>query len=63
MVMVQNVSDEPVPALLEINSQSFGLLNEFLESLEKDKISSTLVRLSVGKNDSQALTILFAAIF
>lgn len=63
MIMVRNIADEPVPALLEINPQSFDHLNEFLESVEKDKISSTMVRLAVGKNEQAALTVQFAAIF
>lgn len=63
MVMVQNVQDEPMPALLEINQQSFDPLKEFIESIGEKKVASTLVKLSVGKNEKEALTILFAAIF
>jgi hypothetical protein len=63
MVMVQNVQDKPMPALLEINQQSFEPLKEFVESIGEKKVASTLVRLSVGKNEKEALTILFAAIF
>lgn len=63
MVMVQNIAEKPVPALLEINQQSFDHLKAFLESVEQDKISSTMVRLSVGENEKHALTVLFATLF
>jgi hypothetical protein len=63
MVMVQNVDGEPIPALLEINQQSFGNLKKFVDSIGEKEIASTLVKLSVGKNEKEALTVLFATIF
>jgi hypothetical protein len=63
MVMVQNVDGESIPALLEINQQSFGNLKKFVDSIGEKEIASTLVMLSVGKNEKEALTVLFATIF
>lgn len=63
MVMLRNIATEPVPALLEINTQSFEHLQALIDSLEPQQVASTLVKLTVGKNEKEALTVLFAAIF
>ncbi len=63
MLMIQNIGDEPVPALLEINPQSFEHLQALIDSLDQRQIASTLVKLTVGKNEKEALTVLFATMF
>ena len=63
MIMVQSSPGDPIPALLEINPQSFDNLNAFIELVGKDKASTTLVRLSVGKNEKEALTVIFTPLF
>ena len=63
MVMIQNIDKDPVPALLEINQQSFEHLKAFIDSVKPNQISSTIVKLSVGENEKHAITVLFATLF
>jgi len=63
MLMIQNIDEEPIPALLEINQQSFGNFKTFVDSVEPGKISTTLVQLSVGEDEKHAVVVLFATLF
>jgi hypothetical protein len=63
MLMIQNIAEEAVPALLEINQQSFENFKAFIDSVEPEKISTTLVQLTVGEDEKNALIVLFATLF
>jgi hypothetical protein len=63
MLMIQNIGKEAVPALLEINHQSFDNLKALIDSVGPDKISTTLVQLTVEEDEKHALVVLFATLF
>jgi len=62
MLVVHNKGNEPVPAQLEINSNSFEPLRKMLDPIEADDLSSLLVVLEVKKQDKY-LQIQFNPVF
>lgn len=63
MLMVQNVTDKPMPAILEVNSQSFEALKHTIGELDAEKLPSTLINMTVDKNETGALTVVFKPLF
>lgn len=51
MLLVQNEKNDPVPAQLEINSNSFEPLKRMLEPVNEEDLSKLLVVLEVKKQD------------
>ena len=63
MLMVNNLDEKAVPAILEINQQSFDNLQNALLDIEDGKLRNTLVKMTVGKNEKGALQIFFSPLF
>lgn len=62
MLMVQNKANDPVPAQLEINSNSFEPLKKMLEPVNEEDLPGLLVILEVKKQDKY-LQIQFNPVF
>ena len=62
MLLVHGKNDDPVPAQLEINNNSFETLKEMLEPIEKDDLSNLLVSLKI-KKQNKYLQIQFNPVF
>ncbi len=63
MLMVQNAAKKPLPAILEVNSQSFDALQAAVKRIEPDELPSTLVNMTVDENENGALTVAFKTLF
>ena len=62
MLLVNTDADEQIPALLEINSNSFMALKEMLEPLKQDELADLLIVITVEKQEKY-LQIQFKTLF
>jgi len=51
MLLVNTDTDEQVPALLEINNNSFGELQKMLEPLKQEELTDLLIVIGVEKQE------------
>lgn len=63
MLMIENCGENPTPAILEINPQSFDELRQALSNIDEENLRTTLVEMSVGKTEKGTLRVLFNPVF
>ena len=62
MLLVNTGAEEQIPALLEINSNSFAALKKMLEPLKQEELADLLIVITVGKQEKY-LQIQFKTLF
>jgi len=62
MLLVNTGAEEQVPALLEINNNSFGELQKMLEPLKQEELANLLIVIGVEKQEKY-LQIKFKTLF
>ncbi len=62
MLLVHTETKEQIPALLEINSNSFGALQEMLEPLKQEELADLLIVIELKKQEKH-LQVQFKTLF